>query len=261
MSTTPPNGDAQPPQNPEPEHRSETVGDTTPTEPAPRYAPPAYAPPPASPPPGTPPTPPQMPAGQPAAEERTNTLAIVALISSFFISLLGIILGHIALSQIKKSGEKGRGLALAGTIIGYVFTGLAILIVGLVLFMFSLGIGQILMFDQAMKEQQQYQYEEPYEYEDPDDEWNEGTGDDFDYESPWIGTPHEEFCEKYTTESTVLTPEQYREYAYLVPDEELAEKFRQVADIFDDSSSLDASEQGTLIADLVEEAGALCYDW
>ncbi|MCU1438582.1 MAG: hypothetical protein JWP66_1669 [Naasia sp.] len=58
--------------------------------------------------------------GTAPASERTNVLAIVALVSSFFISLAGIICGHIALSQIKKTGEKGRGLALAGLIIGYI---------------------------------------------------------------------------------------------------------------------------------------------
>ena len=55
----------------------------------------------------------------PAQSDRTNGLAIAALISSFFISIVGIILGHIALSQIKRTGEKGRGLAIAGLIIGY----------------------------------------------------------------------------------------------------------------------------------------------
>ncbi|MBG6059862.1 protein-disulfide isomerase [Cryobacterium sp. MP_M5] len=51
---------------------------------------------------------------------KTNTLAIVSLVSSFFVSLVAIITGHIALGQIKRRGEAGRGLALAGLIIGYV---------------------------------------------------------------------------------------------------------------------------------------------
>lgn len=53
---------------------------------------------------------------------RTNTLAIVALVLSLTVSLGGIICGHIALSQIKRTGESGRGLALAGLIIGYIAT-------------------------------------------------------------------------------------------------------------------------------------------
>ena len=58
---------------------------------------------------------------------RTNTLAIVALIVSFFFSIVGVILGHIALSQIKKTHEGGRGLAIAALIIGYVITFIAII--------------------------------------------------------------------------------------------------------------------------------------
>ncbi|MGR0221088.1 DUF4190 domain-containing protein [Agromyces sp. ZXT2-6] len=54
------------------------------------------------------------------ASQKTNVLAIVSLVSAFFISLVAIITGHIALSQIKKTGEQGRGLAIAGLIIGYV---------------------------------------------------------------------------------------------------------------------------------------------
>jgi peptidyl-prolyl cis-trans isomerase B (cyclophilin B) len=47
-------------------------------------------------------------------------MAIAALVCSLFCAPLGIIFGHIARSQIKRSGEGGRGLALAGLIIGYV---------------------------------------------------------------------------------------------------------------------------------------------
>src|SRR5206468_1584997 len=62
----------------------------------------------------------QYPGYAPApAANRTNGLAIAALISSFFISLLGVILGHIALNQISRTGEGGRGLAIAGLVIGY----------------------------------------------------------------------------------------------------------------------------------------------
>lgn len=61
------------------------------------------------------------------ASQKTNVLAIVSLVSAFFIPLVGIITGHIALSQIKKTGEQGRGLALAGLIIGYV-----LLVVGII---------------------------------------------------------------------------------------------------------------------------------
>ncbi|GAA1444395.1 DUF4190 domain-containing protein [Leifsonia poae] len=54
-----------------------------------------------------------------APQRGYNTMAIVGFILSFFISLVGIILGFIALSQIKKSGEQGRGFAIAAIIIGF----------------------------------------------------------------------------------------------------------------------------------------------
>ena len=59
---------------------------------------------------------------------KTNTLAIVTLIVSLVLSVLAIPLGHIALGQIKKTGEQGRALAIAGLVIGYVsLTGFIIL--------------------------------------------------------------------------------------------------------------------------------------
>ncbi len=63
------------------------------------------------------------------APAKTNTLAIAALISSFFVSLLGIILGHIALNQIKTTGEGGRGLAIAALVIGYVSLAFAVIFI------------------------------------------------------------------------------------------------------------------------------------
>lgn len=52
---------------------------------------------------------------------RLNPLAVVSLIASILlVSVIGIITGHVALAQIRRSGARGRGLALAGVIIGYV---------------------------------------------------------------------------------------------------------------------------------------------
>ncbi len=45
---------------------------------------------------------------------------------ALFVPLVGAILGHVAMGQIKKTGEQGRGIALAGVIIGWVFTALVI---------------------------------------------------------------------------------------------------------------------------------------
>lgn len=61
----------------------------------------------------------QQPVNYAPLAPKTNTLAIASLISAFFISLLAVILGHIALNQIKNTGEGGRGLAIAGLVIGY----------------------------------------------------------------------------------------------------------------------------------------------
>lgn len=63
---------------------------------------------------------------------KTNTLAIASFVSSFFISVAGIVLGHLALRQIKERKEDGRGLAIAGLVIGYISA--AITVVGITVF-------------------------------------------------------------------------------------------------------------------------------
>lgn len=50
----------------------------------------------------------------------TNGLAIASLIAAFIVPLVGVILGHVALSQIRRTGQEGRGLAVAGLVIGYI---------------------------------------------------------------------------------------------------------------------------------------------
>ncbi|MFB2554721.1 DUF4190 domain-containing protein [Herbiconiux liangxiaofengii] len=56
-----------------------------------------------------------------------NTLAIITIILAFVFSVAGIVTGHISLKQIDRTGESGRGLAKAGLILSYVFTGLWVL--------------------------------------------------------------------------------------------------------------------------------------
>ena len=59
---------------------------------------------------------------------KTNTLAIVTLIAGILgFNLIAVILGHIALSPIKKSNEGGRTLAIVGLVLGYI--GLVALII------------------------------------------------------------------------------------------------------------------------------------
>ncbi|MGJ6966445.1 DUF4190 domain-containing protein [Streptosporangium sp. G11] len=55
-----------------------------------------------------------------------NGMAIAALImgiAGLFIcgltSIVGVVLGHISLGQIKRTGEEGRGMAIAGLVLSY----------------------------------------------------------------------------------------------------------------------------------------------
>jgi len=98
--------------------------------------PPNYPPPPPGgygypPPPGgygyggyPPPPPPQSAA--------TNGMAVASLVCSLFGwlcvvgPLLGLIFGFVALHQINQTGQRGRGMALAGIIIGGIIVAIAI---------------------------------------------------------------------------------------------------------------------------------------
>jgi hypothetical protein len=62
-----------------------------------------------------------MEAPSPQKEERYNVLSIVGFIFAFLFPPVGFILGIIALSQIKKTNEKGRGLAIAAIVLGAIF--------------------------------------------------------------------------------------------------------------------------------------------
>ncbi len=62
---------------------------------------------------------------------RTNGMAIGALVGSIagaavcgIGAVIGAVLGHIALGQIKRTGEQGRGMAIAGIVIGYTMAAL-----------------------------------------------------------------------------------------------------------------------------------------
>jgi len=72
------------------------------------------------------------------APARTNVMAIISLVASIagltivplIGSIVGTILGHMALKQVRTSGEAGRGMALAGTIVGWVGIGFCVLVAG-----------------------------------------------------------------------------------------------------------------------------------
>lgn len=156
----PPPAESAPPlyPPPSPDHASgypppypPPVGPPPGYEQPPGYGGPAYPPPP--PPYGGPPTygPPTYPGGYyptpdyrgygPAGPHQpgTNTLAIASLIAAFtgllcgIGSIVAIVLGAIALDQIKRTRQDGFGLAVAGIVIG-----IATLVVILVIVIFRL---------------------------------------------------------------------------------------------------------------------------
>jgi len=59
--------------------------------------------------------------------QRTNAVAMVAIVTVFFNPIAGLILGHIALVQIKRTGENGKTAALVATVLGWILSGLLIL--------------------------------------------------------------------------------------------------------------------------------------
>lgn len=71
----------------------------------------------------------------------TNTFALLSIILAFISPLAAIIFGHLGLSQIKRTGDSGRGIALTGTIIGYayfVFIALFVIFyIGMIIMMFG----------------------------------------------------------------------------------------------------------------------------
>jgi hypothetical protein len=63
----------------------------------------------------------------PAAAPGTNLMAILSLVFAFVLAPAGIVLGHIAKRQLRTSGENGAGLATAGLVLSYIFTGITVL--------------------------------------------------------------------------------------------------------------------------------------
>jgi len=86
-------------------------------------------------------TPAEVPAAPTAKYDFTklNTLAVVSLAAaiSWVGAVAGVITGHIALAQIKRSGEKGRGLAITGLVLGYLYIA-GSLFFGLLMLLFRL---------------------------------------------------------------------------------------------------------------------------
>lgn len=79
----------------------------------------------------------------PRAAPRTNPLAIASLVLSLasFLTAVsaigGVITGHIALHQIKRSGEGGTAMAIVGLVVGYVFVAFLALWLAFVILWFA----------------------------------------------------------------------------------------------------------------------------
>jgi hypothetical protein len=71
----------------------------------------------------------------PPARDEANVLATLSVVFAFVFAPAGLILGHLALAQIRHSGQRGRDRALVGVTMSYVFiTALVVaLIVGAVM--------------------------------------------------------------------------------------------------------------------------------
>lgn len=63
-------------------------------------------------------------------EPKMNVLAIIALILGCLISPLAALFGHIALTQISRSGERGTAIAWAAIVLGYLSLA-ALLVIGI----------------------------------------------------------------------------------------------------------------------------------
>ncbi len=82
------------------------------------------------------PSPPPPAAPMTPIAQKTNGLAIASMVLGivwiYWIgSILAIVFGHVALSQIKKSGgtQGGRGMAIAGLVLGYIGLGTILLVI------------------------------------------------------------------------------------------------------------------------------------
>jgi len=61
------------------------------------------------------------PAPAPAPSGEVNTLATLSIVFAFVFAPVGAVLGHLALAQISRRGERGRDRALIGLTLSYLF--------------------------------------------------------------------------------------------------------------------------------------------
>ncbi|MGV0160272.1 sensor domain-containing protein [Mycobacterium colombiense] len=76
---------------------------------------------------GGPPGPQQPPPPPAPPRDEANVLATLSVVFAFVFAPAGLILGHLALAQIRHSGERGRDRALVGVTLSYVFITAAVI--------------------------------------------------------------------------------------------------------------------------------------
>jgi peptidyl-prolyl cis-trans isomerase B (cyclophilin B) len=113
--------------------------------------PPYYGPPPGPPPYVSPYAYPVTPHGAP-----TNSMAIASMVCAFLFAPLGIVFGHISLTQIRRTGEQGHGLALAGLVLSYLFTVLTLAMLVLMAVVIGLGVREMNKLDPTWREHPTY---------------------------------------------------------------------------------------------------------
>ena len=69
----------------------------------------------------------------------TNGMAIAAFVMVFVFFPVGIVLGHVARGQIKRTGEGGKGLATAALILGYLQVAVIVGIFGVAAILVAAG--------------------------------------------------------------------------------------------------------------------------
>jgi len=71
----------------------------------------------------------------------TNVMAILSLVFAFVFAPVAIVLGHMAKKQIRERGEQGEGLATAGLVLGYIFTGIGVVICAIYVIVIVAAVG------------------------------------------------------------------------------------------------------------------------
>jgi hypothetical protein len=82
--------------------------------------------------------PPADPASLQPSIPGVNTMAIAGLIFAIPLPPIGIVMGHVAKSQIRRTGESGSGIATAALVIGYIM--LLCVCIGVPLSLMAIGV-------------------------------------------------------------------------------------------------------------------------